>query len=106
MAVRLALAAWRSADWNAARSRPRSGDINGYVRKLGRDSDIAAELRHVFESAGLKLEIASVEKVLVDKAGGLALYETLSRGGVQANDKVPFDCQLWFSVRILNRNTP
>ncbi len=99
IAVRLATAARRSTGWNAVAGKPKGGDINGWVRKLGRDSDIAAELRQVFASAGLKLEIASVEKVLVDRAGRLPFYGILSRQGVRPADKVPFDCQLWFSVR-------
>jgi len=106
IAVRLASAAWRSTDWNVVSGRPKGGDINGWVRNLGRDSDIAAEPRQVFANAGLKLEIASVEKVLVDRAAGLPFYNMLSRQAVRPNDKVPFDCQLWFSVRRKERNRP
>ena len=98
MAVRLALAAKRSAEWDAARGAPRGGDINGWVRKLANDALIYEELRPVFREVGLEIRLASVEKVLVLQAGGLPFFEKLRAGGAQARDKLPFDCQAWFSV--------
>jgi hypothetical protein len=97
--ARLALAAKRSAEWNAVKGAPRGGDVNGWVRKLANEALIYEELRPVFSKSGLDIKLSSVEKVLVQPAGRLAFFETLREGGVQAQDRVPFDCQTWFSVR-------
>ena len=99
MPARLALAAKRSAEWDAAKGAPWGGDVNGWVRKLANESPIYEELRPVFSQSGLDIRLASVEKVLVQPAGRLAFFEKLREGGVRASDRVPFDCQAWFSVR-------
>jgi hypothetical protein len=99
MAVRLALAAKRSADWDALRGAPRGGDINGWVRTLANDALIYEELRPIFREVGLEIRLAAVEKVLVLPAGGLPFFASLHEGGAQARDRLPFDCQAWFSVR-------
>jgi len=43
--------------------------------------------------------MASVEKVLVLRAGQLAFFDRLQKGGALAGDKLPFDCQVWFTIR-------
>ena len=98
LAVRLALAAKRSPEWDTARGAPVGGDINGWVRKLANDALIYEELRPVFRQVGLEVRLASVEKVLVLPAGDLPFFGKLREGGAQAKDKLPFDCQAWFSV--------
>jgi hypothetical protein len=98
LAVRLALAAKHSPEWDAARGVPRGGDINGWVRKLANDALIYEELRPVFREVGLEIRLASVEKVLILPAGKLPFFDKLREGGAQAKDKLPFDCQTWFSV--------
>jgi hypothetical protein len=97
--ARLALAAKRSAEWDAVKGAPRSGDVNGWVRKLANEAPIYEELRPVFSQSGLDIRLTSVEKVLVQPAGRLAFFEKLREGGVRVQDRVPFDCQAWFSVR-------
>jgi len=99
MAARLALAAKDSADWDAVRGVPRSGDVNGFVRRLANDRTIYPELRALFREYGRDIELASVEKVLVLPAGSLAFFERLQKGGALAADKLPFDCQAWFAIR-------
>jgi len=99
MAARLALAAKDSADWDAARGSPRSGDVNGFVRQLANDRLIYPELRALFREFGRDIEIAAVEKVLVLPAGQLPFFEKLQKGGALPGDKVPFDCQVWFAIR-------
>ena len=99
MALRLALAAKRSAEWDAARGAPQGGDINGWARKLANDAPIYEELRPVFRNAGLEIRLSGVEKVLVMPAGRLPFFEKLREAGVRAEDKLPFDFQAWFSVR-------
>ena len=99
MPARLALAAARSAEWDKAKGAPRGGDVNGWVRKLANEAPIYEELRPVFSQSGLDIRLSSVEKVLVQPAGRLEFFEKLREGGVRASDRVPFDCQAWFSVR-------
>jgi len=99
VAARLALAAKDSAGWNAARGLPRSGDMNGFVRRLANDRAIFAELRGLFRDNGRDIEIASVEKVLVLPAGQLSFFDRLQKGGALAGDRLPFDCQVWFAIR-------
>jgi hypothetical protein len=99
IAVRLALAAKRSAEWDAASGTPRGGDINGWVRGLANEEPIYRELRPLFQEFGLEIRVATVEKVLVQRAELLPFFETLRQGGAQAGDRLPFDCQVWFSVR-------
>jgi hypothetical protein len=106
LAVRLALAAKRSAQWDVSRGVPRNGDVNGFVRTLANDAKIYEELRPVFRQFGLTLELASVEKVLVLPAGRLPFFESLRHRGVRARDKVPFDCMAWFSIRAAGPGTP
>ena len=93
MSARLALAAKRSPAWDAVKGKPRTGDINGFVRKLANDARIYEELRPVFEQAGFSVDLTSVEKVLVMPAGQLPFFERLRGEGVRPSDRVPFDCQ-------------
>lgn len=99
MAVRLALAARRSAQWDAARGVPRHADLNGWTRKLANDALIYKELLPVFQNAGLEIRLSGAEKVLVLGAGKLPFFEQLRQAGARAGDKLPFDFQAWFSVR-------
>ncbi len=99
LSLRLALAAKRSADWDPVRGEPRSGDINGWVRKLAGEASIYEELRPVFRNSGLEIRLATVEKVLVQRAKLLPFFERLREAGIRPEDKMPFDCQAWFSVR-------
>lgn len=103
MAVRLALAARRSAEWDAVRGAPRGGDINAWARNLSNDAMIYEELRSVFREAGLEIRLSGVEKVLVLEARRLPFHERLREGGAQPGDKLPFDFQAWFSVRPASR---
>jgi hypothetical protein len=106
MPERLAAAAKVSADWDSARGKPGSRDVNGWVRTLANDAMIYGELRAVFRRAGFEIELSSVEKVLVLPAGELPFFDRLRDLGAGATDKVPFDFQAWFSVRPLSGNSP
>lgn len=106
MAKRLALAAKRSAEWDAVKGAPRGGDINGWVRKLANEASIYEELRPVFREAGLEISLTGVEKVLVEPAGRLEFFEGLRQAGARLQDKVPFDCQAWFSVQPASPREP
>jgi hypothetical protein len=97
--LRLALAARKAPDWDPVRGAPRGGDINGWIRKLANEALIYDELRPVFGESGLEIRLAAVEKVLVQRAEFLPFFPALRDAGVQPGDKVPFDCQAWFSVQ-------
>jgi hypothetical protein len=105
MAVRLALAAKRSPQWDSERGRPRNGkanglvDVNGSVRTLANNATIYKELQSVFAESGLELQLSSAEKVLIFRAGQMPFFKTLQKSGVRASDRLPFDCLTWFSVR-------
>lgn len=99
LSTRLALAAKRSPGWNPVTGRPRTGDINAFIRKLANEARIYEELRPVFEQAGFTIELTSVEKVLVMPAAQLPFFDKLKQKGVRPRDRLPFDCQTWFSLR-------
>jgi hypothetical protein len=99
MAARLAVAAVRSRSWDAVRGRPRAGEINSWTRRTMEEADVYAELKPVFAAKGMEIRLASLEKVLVQQAGKLDFFGELSGRGVSVADKVPFDCQTWFTVK-------
>ncbi|MFB3828876.1 MAG: hypothetical protein ACE15B_19070 [Bryobacteraceae bacterium] len=98
MALRLALAAKRSVEWDAVRGAPRGGDPNGWVRKLANETGLYEELRAVFRQFGLQIRLSTVEKVLVQPASLLPFFAKLREAGVRPADRLPFDCQAWFAV--------
>lgn len=98
LAMRLALAAKRSPLWDARRGHARNGDLNLLARKLANDAPIYSELREVFRQAGLEIRVSAVEKVLVLPAAQLPFFDRFPKGEVNAADRLPFDCQTWFSV--------
>ena len=100
MSRRLALAAQRSPRWDAKKGRPDSGlgQMNKLVTELAHEGMIYPELKSLFAGFDLKLEVVSVEKVLVDEAGDLPFYQQMKKEGVHPKDRLPYDCQIWFSI--------
>lgn len=98
MAFRLALAAHRSSSWDAKQGRPRSGHINAFVVRLANQNMIYSELRQLFDACGLELRFADAEKVLVMSAGKLIFFDQLKALGVEATEKLPFDCLAYFAI--------
>ena len=99
----LALAAVDSPEWDRVLGRPRHSDLNQFVRTLADEAVIDRELRQIFDAEGLRLQIAAVEKVLVLPVRNLPFREKLPPAGLRPEDKLPFDCQLWFSVTVAKR---
>lgn len=95
---RLALAAYKSPGWDARNGRPKRGDINGFVKDLANRELIYPELKELFRTFHRGITLSSVEKVRVLEARNLPFYDHLRKQGVQATDKLPFDCMAWFSV--------
>jgi hypothetical protein len=98
LALRLALAAYKSPGWDAKKGKPKSGDINGFVRDLANKEMIYPELKKLFEQFHRSIKFSCAEKVLVQRADKLPFYDQLKQRGVKATDKLPFDCMTWFSV--------
>ncbi|NJD57654.1 MAG: hypothetical protein FIA94_14790 [Nitrospirae bacterium] len=98
MPFRLALAAYRSPEWDAKKGRPKKGDINGFVKDIANRELLYRELKELFGRFQKNITLASVEKVRVMKAKDLPFYDRLKAEGVRATVKLPFDCMVWFSV--------
>jgi|GEM_PF-670769 len=98
MPFRLALAARQSPGWDAIKGKPKNGDINRFVRDLANRERIYPELKELFAHFQKSVTLAVVEKVRVQRAGDLPFYDRLKQHGVQAADRLPFDCMAWFSV--------
>jgi hypothetical protein len=98
LSQRLARAAHKSPDWDVKRGRPKNGDLNGFVKDLANRQMIYPELKELFEGFHKHITFCCVEKVLVQAAGKLSFFEQLKPHGIQASDKLPFDCMAWFSV--------
>lgn len=100
LAMRLALAAKRSKLWDAARGRPRAGNVNLLVRQLANEAPIYPELRAMFRARGRDIQVASVEKVLISPAGQLPFFDQLPKTEFNAADNLPYDCMTWFSIAV------
>ncbi len=98
MAMRLALAAFQSDQWDRLKGRPVQGETVYWVRDLANSALIYPELQKLFKSFGRRITVASVEKVLVLAAGQMPFFEELKIHGVQKGDKLPYDCLTWFSI--------
>lgn len=98
MSYRLALAAFLSPLWDKKRGRAKTGHENNFVVELANKANIYRELKLIFEALNLSVRFSSAEKVLVLEAEKLPFFDALKMHGVQAKDKLPFDCQTWFSV--------
>jgi hypothetical protein len=98
LSQRLARAAHKSPDWDVKRGKPKKGDINGFVKDLANRQMIYPELKELFEGFHKHITFCCVEKVLVQKAGKLPFFDQLKPHGIQASDKLPFDCMTWFSI--------
>ena len=98
LAVRVAVAAKRAADWDVAKGQPEKGGREAWVARALEEGKLYEELRVVFAEEGLDLRVASTEKALVGEARKLPFYEELAAAGVGETDRVPFDVQLWFRV--------
>jgi hypothetical protein len=87
MAQALVESAARDRAWDAARGRPRAGDINRYV--AGILNPIAGSLREPLERHGYRIAGLSVEKVLVGGAENVRGWP-----GPRPRGKLPFDAQV------------
>lgn len=94
MVVPLIEAALASDAWNAQTGTPFGAGDTDVVAELLRKSGVFDALAAAFAAHGLTCTLSHVEKVLVGtlEQAGVAL------DGVADTVKVPFDCQVWFTV--------
>jgi hypothetical protein len=98
LSLRLALAASQSPGWDVKRGKPKSGDMNGFVRDIANKKMIYPELKELFGRFQRSIALSSAEKVLVTEAAKMPFYKQLRQRGVKAADRLPFDCVAWFAV--------
>jgi hypothetical protein len=98
LSLRLVLAAYQSPGWDVKRGKPKSGDMNGFIRDISNKNMIYPELRELFGRFQRSIVLSTVEKVLITEAAKLPFYEQLKQRGIKAADRLPFDCVAWFTV--------
>jgi len=95
LAKRLVLFAHKSNTWNNKQGRPDSGNKNDFIKNL--KNEFTIELAPLLKKYDYTIESVSAEKVLVYAAEKLAFWDDL-KTEINAKDKLPFDCQLWFKL--------
>jgi hypothetical protein len=81
LSERLSSAASQSPLWDAEKGRPHTGHENQCVKEIANQAMIYPELKEMFAKHGYKIQVSSVEKVLIDP-----------------QTKLPYDCLTWFSL--------
>jgi hypothetical protein len=81
LSERLSLAASQSPLWDHAKGDPRIGHENKFVKEIANQAMLYPELKEMFAKHGYEIQVASVEKVLIDP-----------------QTKLPYDCMTWFSL--------
>ena len=77
---RLVIAAKASPSWDVRRGKAKNGNDNQTVKTLLNDNNVYRELVDMFKRHGLIIRVRSIEKVRINE------------------NKLPFDCMIWFSV--------
>ncbi len=109
LARELALAAYRSPDWDAAAGRPRgaaAGDsraLHAFFVAQALDMSLLDPLLVAFAAEAVTLETLSVEKVLVGRPDQTPFNTWLRNQGVPAEAKLPFDAIVWLVLKAATR---
>jgi hypothetical protein len=105
LAEGLALAAHASTDWDGGRGRPRSaraqefGAVNSFVGGLLREQGLLRPLIEPLTEGGIEIAAVSVEKVLIGQPEQIPFGDRLLGKGVTADERLPFDAQVWLQLR-------
>lgn len=99
LSERLVMAAHNSKAWDAGKGRPIDPYANEVVREMANSATIYPELKELFQSFNLSVEISAVEKVLVRRAKELPYFDKLKSSGIEPSEKLPYDCMTWFSIK-------
>lgn len=97
LSKRLIIAASLADGWNKKSGKPFKGHENSFVKDLANETQIYPELVRLFTRFGYTITISGVEKVLVQKAGKLSFWTSISEK-VNGDEKLPYDCQTWFQI--------
>jgi hypothetical protein len=74
--------------------------LNSLFVKFANQTDAYASFKQLLSEYGVTIQLSSVEKVFVQKAGKLPFHEALASHGVRENDKVIFMAgSSYFSIR-------
>jgi hypothetical protein len=106
MRSRLALLASNSGEWDSVRGKPKSGSVDALVHKHAESSGFLKGWEEMFRRRGVRIEVAGVEDVRVEKAGSLPFFDELRRHGIGANDRVPSTCLLWIRLIHSEKGNP
>ena len=98
MRSRLVLLATGSGQWDSKRGAPAAGDVDTLIHRFSQRSGFLKGWEDVFRRHGVRIEVAGVENVRIEKAGSLPFFDELRRHGVGANDRVPSTCLLWIRL--------
>ena len=98
MRSRLVLLASGSGEWDPVRGNPKSGSVDALVHKYAESSGFLKGWEQMFLHHGVRIKVAGVEDVRVEKAGSLPFFDELRRNGIGANDRVPSTCLLWIRL--------
>lgn len=100
VAQNLSLAAAQSSAWDGRRGWSDSGYANGFVRDLlnAQGAELYGPLQSAFAAWRIRLEVASIEKVLMAVPADLSYGEDLLAAGADPAERVPFDAVVWFNL--------
>jgi hypothetical protein len=100
VAMRLSLVAARSPDWDGERGWSNSGYANGFVRDLlnAQGAELYGPLQAQFAAWHVRLEVASIEKVLMAVPADLPYGDSLLAAGADPAERVPFDAVVWLRL--------
>lgn len=96
----LSLAAAQSSQWDGQRGWSDSGYANGFVRDLlnVRGTELYGPLQSAFAAWHIRLDVASIEKVLMAIPADLPYGARLLAAGADPAERVPFDAVVWLRL--------
>ena len=100
-ARRVSKAAVESPDWDPKRPWKEPGYSNKIFFNLMKKESIFPELKKIFGSLGYKIQVASVEKILMAKPQDIPFGSWLLEEGADPGTKLPFDAMTWFHLEPL-----
>jgi len=98
IAQRLAKSASESPEWDQKRPWKEPGYSNRFVLQLMKHDNLFPELSETLKGFGYKVQVASVEKILMAKPKDTSFGDQLLEEGADPQIKLPFDALTWFSL--------
>jgi len=98
IAQRLAKSASESPEWEQKRPWKEPGYSNRFVLQLIKQDNLFPELSEALKGIGYKVQVASVEKILMAKPKDTSFGDQLLEEGADPQITLPFDAMTWFSL--------